>query len=255
MADTLQSVHQALRVLTLLQGVDDLGLTEIADRLGIGKSSAHRLLATMREARFVDQTPARRYRLGPAMSGSPEAAAMEHCVEAAKPHLRKLRDLTRETVHISMLSGTSAEFLAVCESTLMMRVASKVGESLPAHATSSGKVMLATLSEPELFALYPEEQLPAVTHRAIANRTALLAELARVQELGYGRNVSESEDGVAALAVPLHRPTGRTVCSITITGPTLRFNPEGTTDLSDTEARLLTALRACARAIECDLRY
>lgn len=255
MADTLQSVHQALRVLTLLQGVDELGLTEISDRLGIGKSSAHRLLATMRDARFVDRTPTRRYRLGPAMSGSPEAAALEHCAEMAKPHLKKLRDLTRETVHISSLSGTSAEFLAVCESTLMMRVASKIGESLPAHATSAGKLMLSTLSEPELFALYPDERLPAVTAKAIATRTELLAELARVRELGYGRNVSESEEGVAALAVPLHRPTGRTVCTLTITGPTLRFNPEGTTDLSDTEARLLTVLRACAHAIERDLRY
>lgn len=255
MADTLNSVHQALRILTMLQSTEELRLSDIAERLGVGKSSAHRLLATLREARFVDQTPSRRYRLGPAMSGSPESAAIEHCLEVAGPYLLKLRDQTLETAHVSTLNGTDSEFRAVCESTRMMRVASKVGESIPAHVTAAGKVMLATLTREELFALYPDEQLPAPTSRALTTRTALLAELDRVRELGYGRNVGESEEGVAALAVLLRRPSGKTVCNLTITGPVSRFNPEGTAELSTTESRLLGALRRCGTEIERELRY
>ncbi|MEU9356719.1 IclR family transcriptional regulator [Streptomyces sp. NPDC048301] len=255
MADTLHSVQQALRILTMLQETEELRLSDVAARLGVGKSSAHRLLATLRESRFVDQTPSRRYRLGPAMSGSWEAAAVEHCLEVAAPHLVRLRDRTLETVHVSTLNGTNSEFRAVSESPRMVRVASKVGESIPAHLTAAGKVMLAALTSEQLHALYPGESLPAPTERAVATRSALLAELDRVRRLGYGRNVGESEEGVAALAVPLRRPSGGPVCNLTVTGPVFRFNPEGTAELSATEEHLLAALRRCAGEIERELRH
>ena len=152
MADTLQSVHQALRILTLLRTRDELGVSEIAAQLGIGKSSTYRLLATLKEDRYVDQTPSRNYRLGPAMSGSPDSASIAHCVEVAAGHLESLRDATGETVHVSVLNGGYTEFVAVCESEKLLRVSSKIGLAVPAYCAAAGKVLLATLTDAELAA-------------------------------------------------------------------------------------------------------
>lgn len=229
MSQILQSVAQALRVIQLLQNEADLGVTEVATRLGIGTSTAHRLLATLLEFHFVEQLDsARRYRLGPAMSLSGDAAAIEHCIEAGYSVMEHLRDESSETVHISVLNGTEAKFVAVIESRRMVRVTSRVGVSIPSHTAASGKILLAELSDEELNALYPDEELPGGTGRGLRTRTGLKHELALVREQGYARNLGESEEGLAAIAMGIRRPSGRTVACLTLTGPLSRFNPVAT---------------------------
>lgn len=255
MADTLQSVHQALRILTLLRTRDELGVSEIAAQLGIGKSSTYRLLATLKEDRYVDQTPSRNYRLGPAMSGSPDSASIAHCVEVAAGHLESLRDATGETVHVSVLNGGYTEFVAVCESEKLLRVSSKIGLAVPAYCAAAGKVLLATLTDEELAALYPTHELATPTGRGVTNCVELKSALKVVRDAGYARNVEESEDGLYALAVPIHRPSGRPIATLTVTGPAARIAPETGSALSDTERGMLDSLLRCAQSISSDLRY
>jgi DNA-binding IclR family transcriptional regulator len=253
--ETLQSVHQALRILTLLRRHDDLTLTEIADRLGIGKSSTYRLLATLKSDRYVDQTPARSYRLGPAMSTSAEAESAAHCAEVAQPHLVALCDATQETVHISVLSGGHAEYIASVEPDRALKVSSRLGSAVPAHAAAAGKILMAALTSRERDLLYPTAELAPLTGRTLVTRAALEAEVETAARLGFARNVGESEDGVYALAIAIRRPVGRPICALTIAGPASRIEvgPEG--ELSEREAILLGRLRAAAAAVEADLRY
>lgn len=245
MSQTLQSVAQALRVIQLLQNHADLGVTEVASKLGIGVSTAHRLLATLLEFRFVEQLDSgRRYRLGPAMSSSGDAAAIEHCIEVGFPIMQRLRDESTETVHISVLNGQQTKFVSVIESPRTVRVTSRVGVSIPSHTAASGKILLAQLSDEELEALYPDEWLPGGTGRGLHTRTELKRELARVRERGYARNLGESEEGLAAIAVPIRRPSGRPVACLTLTGPLTRFNPDATADATAApSARELEFLR------------
>ncbi|KXF49601.1 hypothetical protein AXA44_23875 [Rhodococcus sp. SC4] len=255
-ADTLQSVHQALRILSLLRARrNELGVTEIATELGIGTSSTYRLLSTLKEDRYVDQTPTRGYRLGPAMSGSADADSVGHCAEVAAPHLSDLRDRTGETVHISILNAGYTEFVAVCESERSLRVTSKIGFAVQAYAAAAGKVLLATLTESELDALYPDDTLLTPTGRGVRTRSDLNAQLKLVRECGYARNVEESEEGLYALAVAIHRPVGRPITTLTITGPASRIAPGAGSTLSARETELLGELRATTQRIESELRY
>jgi DNA-binding IclR family transcriptional regulator len=254
-AETLQSVHQALRILTLLRRRDDLTLTEIADQLGIGKSSTYRLLATLKTARYVDRTPARSYRLGPAMSTSAEAESAAHCAEVAQPHLAALRDATQETVHLSVLSGGYTEYIAVFEPERTLKVSGRLGAAVPAHAAAAGKVLMAALTPRERDLLYPTAEIAPLTGRTVVTRGALDAEVDAASRLGFARNVGESEDGLYALAVAIRRPVGRPICSVTIAGPASRIEVGPGAELSEMEATLLGCLQEAATAIEAELRY
>lgn len=255
MAETLQSVHQALRILTLLRRHDDLTLTEIADRLGIGKSSTYRLLATLKTDRYVDQTPARSYRLGPAMSASAEAESAAHCAEVAQPHLVALCEATQETVHVSVLSGGHTEYIAGVEPDRALKVSTRLGTAVPAHAAAAGKILMAALTLRERDLLLPTEELTPLTGRTLTTRAALEAEVEAAGRLGFARNVGESEDGVYALAVPIRRPVGRPICSLTVAGPASRIEVGPGEELSAREAVLLGRLREAAAAVQADLRY
>lgn len=253
-SQTLNSVSQALRVLELLQEHPSLGTTEIARMLDLSSSSTHRILVTMLEADFVRQTATgRKYQLGPAMSGSRNATAIEDCIEVGAPFMATLRDESGETVHLAVLRRTDTHFVAAYESHLIMRVTSRVGRRIPAHATAAGKLLLSFLSDDELRALYAGHELSRQTADSIRTFDALIEAIREARRTGYARNMLESEAGIAALAVPLRYPDGRVTCSLTLTGPDSRFNPGGGPGLSDRERELLDMLQASAQAIEAEL--
>lgn len=250
MTQTLKSVAQALRILRLLQDAESLGVIEIADRLGIGASTAHRLLSTLTEAKFVRQDGQnRKYRLGPVMRQSLRTEALQHCLEVSAPFMESLRDRTGETSHLAILAGDRVRFVAVAESTRPMRVTSRVGQTLPADVTASGRVLLSCLDDTELKQLYD-------AGRGWSASLDELAEMLRsVRAQGFGRNLGEAELGVASLAVPIKRPDGRPVAALTITGPAVRFDLLPSGDMSSSEKALLDALVETASLISAELIY
>ena len=251
MAQMLKSVRQALNLLELLQHLPSLGVSDAADKLGISSSTAHRLLATMQAANFVQQTgPGRKYQLGPAMKSFRDSAAIDQLLEISAPPMVTLRDQTGETVHLATLSGTSTKFIAAFESPQLMRVISRVGRILPAHTTAAEKLLLSYLSADELTDLYPDRRLDHGTTASLQTLDDLLVELESVRQLGYGRNMAESEPGIAALAVPVTARDGQFTYALTVSGPDSRFNPERKLALSEREESLLTMLRQAARRIE-----
>lgn len=251
MAQTLKSVSQALRVLELLQRHDRLGVSEIAAKLGIGSSSTHRILTTLQEAGFAQQSQlGRKYELGPRMQATRLGAVIDRILDASTPHMIALRDATGETVHLAALSGTDTRFLAAYESPHIMRVTSRVGTVLPAHTTAAGKVLLSNLPDDQLTSLYPPGTLTEETPESITTLDALRAELRTVRERGYGHNLAESELGVAALAIPLTDPDHQLTLALTLSGPDFRFNPQRTAGLSPREHELLAQLRDTVQRIQ-----
>ncbi|MGH3532296.1 MAG: IclR family transcriptional regulator [Mycobacterium sp.] len=201
----IESVDKALRLLLLLGERSEIRLSEATRYLGVASSTAHRLLAMLTYRGFVRQDPASKaYLPGPALTGVAFAIFGRIDIPGTvTPVMRSLSERLRETIHVGMLDGAAVRFVAAVEGPTAVRVASRLGRTMPAHCTSTGKAMLAQLPQPELHQLLPGEDLERITGRSIGSRTALEAELSRVREQGYAVNREESEEGVASVAVPI----------------------------------------------------
>jgi DNA-binding IclR family transcriptional regulator len=117
--------------------------------------------------------------------------------------MRGLSERLGESIYVGMLDGAGVRFVAAIEGPRAVRVASRLGRTMPAHCTSTGKVLLAGLPEAELRQLFPHEALERITERSIGNRARLESELSRVRRQGYATNREESEEGVASVAVQI----------------------------------------------------
>lgn len=201
----IESVDNALKLLLLLGEQPQIRLSEASRYLNVASSTAHRLLAMLAYRGFIRQDPeSKAYRPGPALTSVASAIFGRIDLQGvATPVMRRLSERLRESVHVGLLDGAAVRFVAAVEGPTTVRVASRLGRTLPAHCTSTGKVMLAQLLEPDLRQLLPNEQLERITPNSIGSRSQLYEELSLIRTRGYAVNREESEDGVASIAVPI----------------------------------------------------
>ncbi|MGV1007299.1 MAG: IclR family transcriptional regulator [Dermatophilaceae bacterium] len=242
----LESVDNALRLLTLVAGKAKLGVSEAALELGVAPSTAYRLLSTLRYRGFVIQGSDRTYRAGPALEEMVSSRmSRTNLAAVALPRLEALRDETDETSHLMVLVGRQVRIIATVESAQVLRVGSRVGAMLPAHYTSGGRMLLAELSAQELDQFYPREGLPSAGMTA-STMTSLRRDLTRCRKLGYAVNNGQTERGVYAIGV-LVRDVDGPVAALSVSVPTVRYRPE---NLPDTVEALVRA----AEGVATDLR-
>jgi IclR family transcriptional regulator, acetate operon repressor len=220
----IESVDNALRLLLLFEEEQQVRLTEAAGYLGVASSTAHRLLAMLQYRGFVRQNQSTRaYEPGPALGSIAFAVMRQVDVRSrARPVLERLHKEFGETVHLGRLEGQNISFLDAIESDRAVRVSSRVGRTLPAHATSSGKAALSQMDSEEIGRLYPHEDLDSITDKTIASREKLEEALQTVRKRGYAVSNEESEDGVASVAVPVATPSG-VVYAVNVSVPTHRM--------------------------------
>ena len=201
----IESVDKALRLILLLTEQSEIRLSEATRHLDVASSTAHRLLAMLQYRGFIRQDPVSKiYHAGPAITSVAFAVLGRIDLEGtAKPVMHRLREQLRESVHVGVLEGAAVRFVAAVEASTAVRVASRLGLTMPAHCTSTGKAMLAQLSEAEIYRLYPDDDLERLTDHSIGTRAELLTELRRIRHRGYAINREESEDSVASVAVPI----------------------------------------------------
>jgi DNA-binding IclR family transcriptional regulator len=223
---TLASVHNAARLLCAFSTTDtEYGVSELARKLQLAKSTVHRLLTTLAEEELVERNPRTgRYRLGLKMWELGTLAAGHLTLhEAAAPYLDDLRNRSRETVHIAVLDGTEVVYVERRESPQTLRLFGRVGHRNSAHCTSTGKVLLAFLPPDELERRLADIELVAKTPYTITDPERLRAELALVRKRGYAVNVNESELGIASVAAPILDRSGTVVAAVSTAGPLTRF--------------------------------
>jgi IclR family transcriptional regulator, acetate operon repressor len=149
------SVDHALHLAQLLQQEGPLRVTDAAERLGVSRSTAHRLLAMLVYRDFAEQIDDRRYRSGPVLRPTEVSEAPVALLRRiASPHLEALVERAGETANLVVLAGTEVRFLATVECDRVLRVGDRAGLALPAHLASGGKVLLSALGEGELERLY-----------------------------------------------------------------------------------------------------
>lgn len=201
----IESVDNALRILLLLGERRSIRLTDVSEYLSVASSTAHRLLAMLQYRGFVRQVEgSRAYEPGPALTTIAFAVLRQTDVRArVHPVLERLSTSLGETVHLARLDGNTVTFVDSVESSRAVRVGSRMGKTMPAHCTSSGKSLLATMDDRGVRELYPAEKLPGLTSHSITKRSALLRQLAEIREVGFAISDEESEDDVTSVSVAL----------------------------------------------------
>jgi DNA-binding IclR family transcriptional regulator len=219
------SVDNALRLLHLVAERKVLRVAEAAETLGTARSTAHRLLTALRRHGFVVQDkPNGVYRPGPALTELGVAAIGGIDIRrVARPVLEDLRERTLETISLSLLEGRDVRFIDCVESPRAVRVGSRTGVVLPANCTAGGKSLLAAMSAADLNRRYAGHDLPARTPSSIADRDALLAELAEIRRTGYALNREEGESGICAVGAAILDLTGAPLAAIAAVVPAGRM--------------------------------
>jgi IclR family acetate operon transcriptional repressor len=223
---TLSTVRNAVRALQILAQRGPLRLTALARELGLGKSTAHLLLHTLREDGMVEYDAATSaYRVGLRVFEI-GATAVEQGGFGTRlvGAMEELARRCNESVSLGVLSAGSVLFVQRVESPEVLRADIRVGARMPLHASASGKALLATMSDEEFVRNLPEPHLPASARLTLRERDALLAEMYLIRAQGYARQIDEFVDGIAAVATPIFDAGGRALGALSIAGPVARFD-------------------------------
>ena len=221
----IASVSNALQVLRVLaERPSGVGVTELAQLVGVGKSTAHLLLVTLADDNFVAQGEDGRYRLG---LGAFEvgAAAVELAAPGGPltPLLRGLADRSSEAVSLATHSGRDAIIVQRFESASVLRAEIRVGTRMPLHSSASGKYLLACMPDERIDVLFPEDELPAVTPHTIRSKQLLREQLAEIRRTTYARNDDEYTMGISGVATGVTDANGDVTFALSLAGPTHRF--------------------------------
>jgi DNA-binding IclR family transcriptional regulator len=203
-----------------------IGIGEVARQLGVHRSTASRLAATLATAGYLE--PAGdgqgRYRLAAKLAVLGEIAAMgNELPRIAVPPLRDLVSRLGETGHLGVLEGNEAVTVAVVDGWQTVRMHSWVGKRSPAHCSSMGKALLAGLDAQDFLARYPDPDLPASTPATITSRADLEKCLADVRARGYAEDREELEQHLYCVAAPVFGRDGTVVASVSVSGPASRL--------------------------------
>ncbi len=224
---TLGSVANAARVLKAFTPSErEWGVSDLARRLEIAKSTAHRLLATLTDEGLLEQDgDTGRYRLGLAVFDMAAAAQSMDLHEAVLSPMTDLRNRSGETVQVAVLDGREVVYVERLDSPNTLRLFLEVGRRNAAHATGCGKALLAALSPDQLERVLKGWTLTAKTAHTITDLVQLRADLADSRRRGYAVNRHESEVGVISVAAAIRDASGRAVAAISVAGPAERLEP------------------------------
>lgn len=228
----VQSVDRALAILELLEREGWMGVTALASELGIHKSTAFRLLATLEQRGMVEQhVETQKYRLGFALvrlAGAVRAGL--DLTRSARPVCEWLSQQTGETVNLAVLEG--GEVVNIDQVNLSSSVLSVdwLGRRTGLHVTSTGKVFLASLPERVRDEILRAGLAP-MTERTVTDPDQLRAELAVIRQRGWGSTEEELEPGLNAVAAPVHGADGSVLAAICVSGPVFRLTRERLADV------------------------
>jgi DNA-binding IclR family transcriptional regulator len=216
-----------------------IGIAEVSRQLGVHRSTASRLAATLATAGYLESAGEQgRYRLAAKLSRLGEiAAAGNELREAALPPLRDLVSRLGETGHLGVLDGAEAVTVAVVDGWQTVRMHSWVGKRSPAHCSSMGKALLAGLSSEEVIARYPDPLLPARTPNTITSRDELTRCLAEARDQGYAVDREELEPHLCCVAAPVYGRDGTVVASVSVSGPASRLLDDAAIEALATEVQ------------------
>lgn len=222
---TLQSASRVVRVLEHLAVSGPSKLDDIAAILDVHKSNALRLLSTLREHGWIVTDEARsQYSVGPRLIAVGQAAVSGLELQKALALAEELRDMTGETVHVSIPQDHRMLVVGRVDSTNPLRVTWPVGAEDMFHASAVGKAYLATLTDSDLENLVPKLDLLPLTSFTLTTPDEVIQDVRLTRARGYALNDEEGRLGVDAVAIAIRLGGPAEVLSMSMTGPSARFN-------------------------------
>lgn len=226
---TVRAVERALDILLCFTEDAELSLTEIAGKVGLHKSTVHRLLASLEGKGFILRSPStEKYRLGfrlwelaanLSQSDDPEVVLL--------PEMEHLRDLCGETVSLYVRDGLVRVRIQAVQSSQAIRRVAPVGARLPLYVGASSKVLVAFADDGT-----KEQVLQSPDWPAGLDRAQFVQQLEEVRGCGYAISIEEREVGAAAVAVPIFNRSQRLAAALAVSGPSNRLTAERMRELT-----------------------
>ncbi len=219
---TVRAVERALDILLVFTEHTSLGLTEIADKVGLHKSTVHRLLASLEGKGFLIRDAAtEKYRLGFRVweLSAQLAGQTDDPGTLLLSEMERLRDAVGETISLYLREGNERIRIQAVQSHQAIRRVAPLGARLPLYVGASSKVLLAFADDEVRDRVMQDESWPASIHNG-----SFLGQLADIRRLGYATSIEEREPGAAAVAAPIFGTSGKLVAALAVSGPSNRLD-------------------------------
>ncbi len=225
-ASTIQSLDRGLTILELTaQARQPVALTDFAAALKIDRSSAFRLVNTLKQHGFLVQLPGGKgYVLGTAarrLAGTFQLSDL--LLQVAKEHVQELAALTGETAHLAIREGAQAALIDHQLTDRPVGVSTGSGFCVPLHCTSVGKALIADCDAEQLRAILGNKPLERLTKRTICSIETLAQDCKLTRRRGYALDDEENAEGVCCMSTPIRDAAGQIVASIGISAPVERL--------------------------------
>lgn len=249
-SNTVQSVERALTLLEILaEEGSPMSITDIANKVELKISTAHRLLGTLIAKGFVEQeATGSRYKISLRLLGIAQSAIYPLDLRAkARPFLEELVSRCNETANLSILDNGEVVYIDQVESTniVIVKMLTTIGSRRQVHCTGSGKLLLAYLSREERERVLATLDLKRHTDETITDKDILVKELARIRNQGYALDMGEREKEMRCVAAPIFRHDGEVIAALSVSGPSSRITSyylnNELIDVVTSEARKLSA--------------
>lgn len=227
----VQGIDRALTALTLLAG-GPKSISDVARELRVHRSTALRLLRALEDRQFVRRDGDLRYRAGSMLISLGQQALEHNDLRAvATPHLDRLHDITKETIHLGILEDEEVLYIDKIDGQAAVRMWSRIGKRSPIHCTGLGKAISAFLPPPELELLVRRLDFERFTPTTLSHQEAFLADMEAIRNRGWAVDDAEHEPIVHCIAAPVRQADG-SIAAISIASPVkpladlLPFAPE-----------------------------
>ena len=243
---SVQSVDRAITVMEFLSRRGWSGVTEVSRELNIHKSTAYRLLTTLRDRGLVEQDAAsEKYRLGFGLVLLARTVSADlDILRCARPVCERLSELTRETVTIAVLEGDGAVVIHQSISRASALGVDWTGRHTPLHATAAGKIFLVYMPEGQLLRIL-DGPLERFTENTIVDPASLKEHTSKIRDEGYGYTIEELETGLNAVGAPIRRADGAVVGAVSVSGPAFRLPPDALPEIGELSKRAATEISRC----------
>lgn len=215
----IQSVDRAVQIIDFFTGPQaELGITEISERMGLGKSTVYGLVNTLLKAGYLEQNSEnKRYRLGLRLFelGSIVQSRMD-VREIARPYLEKLSKTFNMTVHMGIYRDWEMVYIDKVDSPNTRIVYSQVGKRAPMYCTGIGKAVLAHMSMADIQYILKTQPLEALTEHTLTEPEKIFKELESIREQGYAVDNEEVELGLKCVAVPVYDYRQKPIAAVSI---------------------------------------